>query len=39
MNNNRFTEQQIYIIGHLVVVFLFFNLSAGSEREKYNALR
>ena len=30
---------EIYIVGRLVVLFLFFYLSAGSEREKYNALR
>ena len=29
---------EIYIIGHLVVLFLFFYLSACSEREKYNAM-
>ena len=30
---------EIYIIGVLVVLFLFLFLSAGSEREKRNAMR
>ena len=30
---------EIYIIGVLVALFLFFYLSAGSEREKSNAMR
>ena len=41
---NNFTTldlqyREIYIIDHLVVLFLFFYLSACSEREKYNAMR